>query len=508
MQTITDFSHSGPILVHEEGWVSIGYGLEVLLPPDSENGDKWLIEVGHFKTPTHLGSARISDTIAISSESQLLSLINGNTVYTENATNLTYDYPDKPSQPQVNHRSSIVSTLYNHIFLARGRTLWWTDLDNYWNWQPSPESEADFRTVEWEGNDITGLATMNDVLYMHFPKSIYSVEYIGKPTVVRITKRNDGVGSVSHRSLCVHQSMQFFLGLDNFYAYSIQGGLSPIGNEVWERFVNTCTDFLSVWVYADQLHNEICFVSGNLIWAFNLSGKYWTKYSSNQILDHTTVSWLPAQQLVTPTDTDTLSDLDKVNPIGAENLWVTSECVCRDQRSGDGLEKCLEMERPFLETDDITYGDIHFHKKVDLVLIDGNYDLPWMGVKVMVSGRDYISDRKRWVDCGVWTQELKSKQIDFAAVSGRVLKYRFEVLSDLEIGALLNGGVNLDGKRPDVFDGRMVMSGVKTLLPRQIPVCDGSLLMSDMGVTRLNWFDLAAWGERVDLPTVVTGPDK
>lgn len=234
-----------------------------------------------------------------------------------------------------------------------------------------------------------------------------------------------------------------------------------------------------------------------------------------------------------------------MNPIGAENLYLTSEKVCRDQREGDDLSKCLELKSPFLETDDITYGDIHFHKRVDLVLLDGSYDFPWMGVRVWVSGRDYISEKKKWVNCGVWTQDKKSKQLDFPAVSGRVLKYRFELLSDLDLGAGFDGGVRLDGRRPDVCDGRFGFDGVEDLMPRQIPVLDGvyswdgfeilhprnevfgvdgqgvmhPVITSPYTYTdttrvlklqgcRLNWFDLAAWGERVDLPQVVTGPDK
>lgn len=537
---------SGPILAHTAGWVSIGDGLEVLLPDGCEDGDTWDIELSPYTTPVHLGNVQVSDTIAISSEVQLLSLIQGNTVYTNNATNLSFDYPDKPSQPQVNHRSSILETLYNHVFLAKGRTLWWTDLDNYWNWFPSPESEADFRTFEWEKNDISGLAKLADVLYVFFPNMIYSVEYTGKPFVVHITCRVHGTGSINHRGITSCKSNLFFLGLDNFYVFSLQGGAQPIGGEIWEKFVNSTSDFTTVWSYVDLIHDEVCWVSGDTIWAFSITNKHWTKYSSNSILDHTTAPWYPTHPIISPSETNTLSSFDKVQPSGAENLWVTEEAVCRDQKETDGLEKCLELTTPYLETDDITYGDIHFHKKVDLLMIDGMYDFPWMGVRVKVSGRDYISEKKKWVECGVWVQDRKSKQIDFPAVNGRVLKFRFELVSDLDFSTSLNGSCTLNGRRDDVCDGRIVMDGVEDLQPRQIPTMNGVCELDGKQIhhpeqplewfdwngvlyrycfdlngesyrspitratVRLNWFDFAAWGERVEIPQalVPTGPDK
>ena len=498
---------NGAITVREDMWIPIGHGLEVLLPVGYEDGDKYEISVEHFTTPIQVASTQFSDAVAISSPAQILSLIQDNLVISNNSTEDTIDYPDKPSQPIPNHRSGMLATFFNHIFLAKGRTLWWTDLDNAWNWYPSPDSEADFRMFEWEKNDITGICVINDVLFVHFPETIYSVEYIGKPTIVRILARVQGTGSISHRSIAVKQSAQYFLGTDNFYIWSVQTGLAPIGSEIWSKFLSTCTDLQSVWAYSDPINDEICWVSGSTIWAFNTSEKHWTKYSNNSFLSHTVVPWYPTHQLISPTNTETLSRTDKVQPIGAENLWLYAEGVCREQRYGmvDGLSKCLSYEMPFVETDEITYGDVHFVKTTDLVVLDASYEFPWRGVKVSVCGKHFVSEKSVWTECGEWKQFNRFRQIDFKGVSGRVLKYRFEVVSDLSVQPVFyNGAFKLDGRRDDVFSGLEVMSGEKEFCGRQFDSVTGLSVVED----RFNWFELAAWGERVDMPQIVIGPDK
>ena len=167
----------------------------------------------------------------------------------------------------------------------------------------------------------------------------------------------------------------------------------------------------------------------------------------------------------------------------------------------------------------MTYGDLHLVKRCDLIMLDMRTRYPWLGVRVRVSGRDFVTHPSRWVDCGVWTQAHRGKQIDFRAVAGKVLKFRFELEDGLGWSGLLpNGGLSLDGKRLDIANGEIMMDGTREdFLGRQFAVLDGTQVLGEMEsqtvgnpelVNHLGFAELNAWGERVDLPQILVGPDK
>lgn len=517
METVilaTDFT-AGAQPASTEAFVSIGHGLEVMLPRDVKNGDSWILHIEPFVTPQHLAHTIQGRDLFVCSEHQILSQIQGNLVLSPNDTKQTINLPNRKPVAQPNHRSTMLVSFYNHLFLTKGRTLWWTDLDNVWEWFPHPHNEADFRTLEWETENITGLVRSEDTLFIHFPNAIYDVKYVGKPTIVRIDERVHGIGCVTPRALVVHNSIQFFLGTDNFYLWSVNTGLNVIGQDIWKRFIKTRGTVESTWAYVDQRNNEICWVSGNSIWAFNFIEKHWQRYSADGILDHCTTSWSPRY----PALDESLSSIGIDYPDGLENLSVTEGAVCREAREGDSVVGCLPMEKPYLESDDITYGDLHLFKRCDLVMLDMRTAFPWMGVRVKVSGKDFVSHGNRWVDCGVWRQELRGKQLDFSAVSGKVLKFRFELEDGLEWNGLLpNGGLSLNGKRLDIANGEIMMNGTREdFLGRQFAILDGTRVLDDMQtqtlgdaelVNHFGFAELNAWGERVDLPTILVGPDK
>lgn len=492
---------------HSDAFVSIGDGLEVLLPSDAQDGDSWLVTLEPYKTPKPLVFAIQGREVFVTSKVELLSQIQNNLVLCPNSTKQTLNLPNQTPTIVPDHRSDMLVSYFNHLFLVKGRTLWWTDLDNVWEWQPHPHNEADFRQIEWESLDATGLVRAGDRLYLHFPNAIYDIEYVGKPTIVKIELRVHGIGSVTPRALVVHNTVQFFIGTDNFYAWSYQTGLNAIGGDVWKKFKKSIGNINDVWAYVDQKNNEICWVDGLYIWAFNFLEKSWHKYSADGILAHQTIAWSTPP----PALDETLSIIEPVIPSMVENVWVTQGAICREQGVSDDLSRCLPMTTPFLESDDITYGDLHFVKRVDLVMLDMKLSFPWSGVRVKISGRDYVSHPNRWVDCGVWDQNAKEKQLDFKAVSGKVLKFRFELVDCLDWNGLLpNGGLSLNGKRLDIANGEIIMDGSRSdFLARQVQMFDGFQTLDELDTAMsLNFAELNAWGERVDLPQVLIGPDK
>lgn len=496
---VTDIVDSDPIITKEGAWTPIGYGLEILIPPDAIDTDSWTLEVTPFTTPQRVTYACVNDTVAITSSYELLSLITANIVVSYNDTAHTFNYPDKRSKCKLNHRSSHLVLFFNHLFLAIDRTLWWTDLDNLWNWYPTPSSEADFRDIEWEPSNITALTKFNDVLFIHFPNCIYSVEYVGKPTIVKIGNRISGAGAVNSRCTGTTKTALFFLGTDNFYLWSPDQGLQAIGAEVWGKFTLQVTDWSAVWCYVDQRNSEICWVSGDVTWAFNYLEKHWQKYDSNGATCHASVPWYPEPAVAGESDT---ALIDRVYPTGMENLWITATGICREQRPTDALDDCLTYTNPFLETDEISYNDNHFHKKVDLVFLDCDYDYPWHGVDLKVSTNNYVSERARWVKVGRHDKFKRGshQQIDFKARQGRVIKFRFELVSNLDVSLNENG--------LDLWNGALHCNDEsQRFMGRQYRRCDGTLLF-DGAVQKLNRFEFHSWGQRVDIPQTLIGPDK
>jgi hypothetical protein len=481
-----------------DGFAAIGYGLEVCIPEGAQNGDSWEISIEPLKIENPVASTILGQDVFISNAQELLSVIRGNLLQCGCSDYGTHDFRDK-SNIHLNHRSDKIATYFNHIFLAIGRTLWWTDLDNYWNWYPAVDSEADFRILEWEKDEITAITTVNDVLFIHFPQSIYECTYVGKPTVVRILRRVTGAGSINSRSLIATKSAMFFLGLENFYIWSVDVGLKEIGQEVWKKFLAASADLQSTWAYHDVRNHEICWVNNSLIWAFNYIEGHWQKYSADGIRAHCTTPYHSAFTSISCGDTDSTIEPDRWE--GVENLWVGCWGVAREAKLVDPMAGRLKMETPYLESDDLTYGDIHSYKTTDLVVLDAELKHPWSGIRVLVCGKKRVSQETVWTDAGVWLQTMEHK--DFVSVAGKALRFRFEFVDDLikADGSLtLNGGQRLNGKRLDLLDGTVKLDGTKH------PHVAADYEDTSDGV---RWFgEVYAWGERTNLPEKLVGPDK
>lgn len=481
----------------DQTFVPIGYGLEVALPRDVQNGDSWEILVEPFKTEDHLTTAILGGEVFLASPSEQLSVLSRNLVISNNPDNSTEDWLGK-SQVCKSYRTENIATFFSHIFLAIGRTLFWTDLDNYWNWNPAVDSEADFRIIEWEKEDITALVVLNDVLYIHFPSSIYECQYVGKPTIVRIIKRLTGSGAAFPRTCLATKSALFFMGTDSFYVWAPDAGLKDIGQEVWTMFLEASSTLSSTFAYHDIRNHEICWVNGSFIWAFNYQEGHWAKYSSDGVVDHCTAPWHVDFAPIASSTTDSNIEPDQWN--GLENLWIGPCGLVRESRDGDSLARVLPLEQPYLESDDFTYGDIHSYKDTDLVVLDAEIEFPWSEVEVGAAGKRRVSQETTWSTVGVWNEDME--HLDFVAVVGKALRFRFALKENLlrfDGSQYPNGGQKLDGKKLDLANG-----SVKA---------DGATKPHELGygwveVVPTAKAELYAWGERVNLPERLVGPDK
>lgn len=483
-----------------DAFTALGYGIEVALPEGCQNGDSWELSITPLQSNTHLGHTLLGGDIFVSNQEELLSVLRGNLLLTNNTTKGSFDHRDQ-SNIVPNFRTPILATYFNHIFLAVDRTLFWTDLDSYWNWWPATDSEADFRVIEWETENITALCELNETLYLHFPKAIYECVYTGKPTIVRILKRVTGAGSINHRSVIATKNAMFFLGPENFYLWSVDHGLQEIGKEIWNKFLKSSPDPMTTWAYHDQRNQEICWVNNGLVWAFNYVEGHWQKYSADGILSHTSTGWLKSFHQIGHECTCSSIEPDQLK--GLENLWVGCWGIAREARLKDGVGARMAMATPYLETDDLTYGDVHAVKSTDLVVLDACVKEPWSGIRVLVAGKRRVQEKTVWKDGGVWVDDLAQTHRDFSEVAGRALRFRFEMVdkvlkADGSVSA--NGGQQLDGSRVDSLDGSIKLDG-------SMKVKDGNEVPEPDDGER--WFaQLYAWGERVNLPEEIVGPDK
>lgn len=490
---LSDYRAMNALETDSQTWVPIGDGLEVCFTDTCEDGDAWDIVVSPFVTGSRLSSDIHGNHVFLSGLSEPLSVLYGNTVWscvdsfsTEEARQHTVVNP--------NTRSEKMVTYFGHVFMVLGRKLFWSDLDNPSDWHPVQANEADFRVIEWERLDVTGLVVVEDQLFIHTPSSMYQAVYAGKPTIINVRQRLRGAGAVEHRTIQLYGQIQFFLGTDNFYLWSPDHGLNAIGADVWADFCQHRGSLKEIWSYHDKRNNEICWVSGAYVWAFNYLEKSWYRFATDGVKAHANVYW----------DTTRNSVAD----CSIENIWGTDAAICRELRQKETFGELMHYSTPYLETDDFTYGDLHFEKRVDLVAFDAQYGQPWQGIKVFVSARDFVTQPVVWNEVGIWEQELKLKHLDFRTLHGKVLRFKFELVHGWRIkNWKLNGGLQLNGKALDVFDGRTRLNCERTLLGRHVLKYNGARLLDGLPDS-YGTFTLQSWGERVDIGTTLIGADK
>lgn len=503
-----EYSDGTRVPVNTTGFVELIDGIEVIIPENAKPGDRWDIIIEPFKEEKHLTSVCLGDSTYVSNNQRLLSEIKGNLVQTHRSTLETEGWSDLASKTTEDLRTNLIAVHYNHIFTARGRTLYWTDLDDVWNWYPRPQNEADFRVLEWECDDITAIAVVNDVLFIHFPTSVYTCEYTGKPAIVRISQRNEGHGSITHRALTVHKNSQFYMGVDNFYQWSPVEGIIPIGEEIWKRIINP--DISEIFSYVDRVNKEIHWVIGDFIWAFNYVERHWSRYTAASALDQTTIPITNSESLQTSLESG--SRTERHQSKGLYNIWCSDTGLMRKFQDGESINTTVSRAQPYLVSDEQTYGDIFGEKDTDKVVVDGAYGIGYDGFIIEVSAKKYVSDPDVFRKFDHWRHERLFKQADSVKHSGRSLKFKFTVADNIarwDESYIAEGQLIFEGLTLPVWNGKIKMDGCDQMQYLHIGLWDGgtNYINGQMRLD-LNQFRLYAWGERVMLPQAEVGEDK
>lgn len=478
----------------------LGFGLEFLLPTDVKSGDAWDITLKPYRTKEKLSSDILGNQIFITSKSEPVSQIYGNVVWTLlETTETTGGFGQRFAAP--NTRSETIVTYFNHLFVVSDRKLFWSDLDNPYEWFPLQSNESDFRVIEWEKNNITTLAVIEDQLFIHTPSAMYQAVYTGKPNIINIRNRFRNAGCVKPRLLQIHGQVQYFLGSDNFYLWSPDHGLTPIGHEVWSKFLQRVTNLDEAWSYLDRKNNEIGWVVNDRIFVFNYLERHWSVFATDEVKSHISTSW--TRVLDSSCLSRSIMNPDQNTII--ENLWVSDSCLCRELRNGE-CGSVLSYSVPYLETDEFTYGFGHFEKRTDLVFVDCNFVQPWVALVVKVCGKEFVTQDKDYKTVGEFRFDVDFKHVDFQSVHGKVLKFRFE-LKDGRGLTKLNGGQKLNGKFLETFDGSIKMNKTRRLRNNDLMSLGWQSINSGYR-DRFGFFELNSWGERVDIPSAEVGPDK
>lgn len=452
-------------------FVSIGDGLEVQIPKNAASSTEWIIKIRPYKTPYKLSHTFLGNRLFVANKLELLSEIRGNMVVSQNSTQHTITLENQAPKTIPNFRTQIFASFFDHIFYVLGKTLYWTDIHNPWEWLPHVHNEADFRSLDWEQQDATALVATNDRLWLHFPDSIYEIKYIGKPTIIAMQQTLRGVGALSPQTILQHAGQQFFLGFDNFYHFNPETGLQPIGDDIWLQFVKSRGDLQDIWSYIDFCNNELCWVSNGIAWCFNYKKRQWYKISLDAILHQTTI---PSRKKST-----SITNADQLQ--GINNFWVSAGMIYRDCAGVVEMDKWEFSQLPYLESSDYEFENIHFMKRCDLIAFTAKQEWPWESLSVSIGVNASAFDSASFVEVGRWRAEDVSDQIDFPAMVGKSFRFRFA----------LNTVFDLQTRK---YNGKLLYDGLR--LPTTSAGISGS-------------FQMVSWGFRVDLPQqMLPGPEK
>lgn len=452
------------------------HGVEFLFPSDAQ-GDtyEWEIEVTKFGTPEFCHHAAFQEQVYITSPGQELAAISGNLVYSHMLTDYTYDDLNDLTVPRTAIQATGLSEFFEHLVVVQGNLVIWSGLRDPWMWNQVQHSESDFKLLEWERDPPTALVRVGELLYLHYPQSVYRIEYVGLPSVMRIFRATDNIGAIGNRLCLVHRNIQFFLGMDNFYLWdgTERRNPQPIGDDIWETFLQM-VDLSSVrdgWSYVDLINHEAVFVfksaagvENGIGFVFNYEEGHWTVCSIEGLVDHMS-AYLPDSFSKIADATDTIAAL--TSPIkeleehiattsGAWkpsliNIWIDSTSVLIDEDSSDILSELSPQDVPYLESDDFTFGDLHFQKSVNEMVIDADYGPGCDGIDVYGSGRSGVSKPVEYQYLGRWRKDDEFSSFTFRELYGKVMRFKFipKVMTDGEgLGSVTIYGWGLSVNTP------------------------------------------------------------
>lgn len=328
----------------------------------------------------------------------------------------------------------------------------WSDLYDFNNFTVTSSNEADlyeFNEPEDEtgfSRGITGMKRLGQGLAVYTPKTIYMVQYVGLPDVMRIEPVITGLGNAFPYAVVGVNRLHFFISDENFYVFDGASDPKPIGDDIKDYFFADLNKNQiirdTLWAYHNSTMQEVHWVyantSVNAAGTFNREVVYnyreniWYVQSCENIHSFGYVGSLfrTIDQL-----TDVSSTIDgltgQIDRLGQTNTnydyaWGSdSNRVLQEEVTATLDVNLLSQTTPFLETGDMVYGSIEHVKEVDSICIHSEFS-GCDGIKVEYSVRAHLDDPVVWQTAPqLWTPTLREGRLSFPRIAGRVFRFRF-----------------------------------------------------------------------------------
>jgi hypothetical protein len=153
----------------------------------------------------------------------------------------------------------------------------WSAIENYLDWTPSATNQAGGRRLS-HGSRIVGALQSREEILVWTDSAIYSMQYIGYPSVYKFTLLSDNISIISPNCMVTATGVVFWMGIDKFYVYSgrvdtlpstlrkyiyqdinlgqaeqVFGGTNEGFSEIWWFYCSTGSDVINKYVIFNYL---------------------------------------------------------------------------------------------------------------------------------------------------------------------------------------------------------------------------------------------------------------
>jgi hypothetical protein len=95
----------------------------------------------------------------------------------------------------------------------------WSAVEDYLDWTPTATNQAGGRRLS-HGSRIVGAIQSREEILVWTDSAIYSMQYIGYPSVYKFTLLSDNISIISPNCMVTATGVVFWMGIDKFYVYS------------------------------------------------------------------------------------------------------------------------------------------------------------------------------------------------------------------------------------------------------------------------------------------------
>lgn len=345
-----------------------------------------------------------------------------------------------------------VTVFFDHLVVGHPtdspNKIVWSHLRDFAVWDADTPNEADSYTFTEHQSSynavvgVTGLANMGDWLAVFTSNCVYRVDYVGLPTVVRVTTLSQETGCGFYYGFTSVDGMVFWCDplKQDFKQMNAVGEIQSIGHGINTFFfddVNKNPETIqNLWCFADRPRNEVCWVypsfqsDGELdrMVVYNYKHNEWCVRQSERL---TAFSFLALCSTPVVGLQETVSEL--TGPVSKLGLLNTSvgrmygdEFHALLVEHSPGADAVLRpYEAAVLETGDLVFGSLQTVKEIDGIALSSNGS-----VGVEVSTRSNLDAGVYYTSAGVWTPSLTTGNFlpfNSGGFAGNIFRLRFRI---------------------------------------------------------------------------------